>query len=241
MSISSHPTRNTLSLLLLASTLLPLAKADTCYTWYNRAYECNRSGLSTGARIGIGLGIAVLIIAIAMAFSYYRRKRIMEAWKNHVQHNPPLPYHNGQTGDQYQPPNQPYPGAQSYNSGTYNYNQNGINKPAQTYQPSMAGAYGTNGSYNYGQYNNNNNGNANGNGDLGEHSYEYQQAEEDRRQEEEEARRAAGGAGGQPEAPPPGYDVTTQHTGTTAASPTTYAPPPGPPPTHKRQQSGGVV
>lgn len=70
----SHPTRNTLSLLLLASTLLPLAKADTCYTWYNRPYECNSSGLSTGARIGIGLGIAVLIIGIAMAFSYYRRK-----------------------------------------------------------------------------------------------------------------------------------------------------------------------
>ena len=52
---------------------LPSARADTCY-YFGRPYECDRGGLSTGARWGIGAGIAVGVIALVMLFSYWRRK-----------------------------------------------------------------------------------------------------------------------------------------------------------------------
>lgn len=110
----------------------------------------------------------------------------------------------------------------------FNNNPYGNNPapPPQTYQPSMAGQYGSYQGQTEGVENH-------------EHGYEWEQA----RQEEEERRKQGGQTS---DIPPPGYDVATskffdyhayhffanlplgaQNTGSNAA---TYAPPPGPPP-----------
>jgi len=189
---------------------LPLAQADTCYSTFRGYYECNGSGLSTGARWGIGVGLVLGIILLCMAVSYWRRKRIMSAWKKHTQNNPnELPYHNNQnSGDYNNNNNTAYPQANNY--GNYNTQQYAapnsaypIKEPQQVYTPSMAGAYGNNGTYQYGQ--NTNNTNADNNG-MSTHDYEYRQAEENRLREEAEARQGSGNA----EPAPPGYDSATR-------------------------------
>jgi hypothetical protein len=58
----------------LALLLVPGAKADTCYRRFYGYYECDGSGLSTGARWGIGVGIVVGVFVLCALISYWRRK-----------------------------------------------------------------------------------------------------------------------------------------------------------------------
>jgi len=137
-------------------------------------------------------------------------RRIMSAWKKHTQNNPnELPYHNNQnSGDYNNNNNTAYPQANNY--GNYNTQQYAaptsaypIKEPQQAYTPSMAGAYGNNGTYQYGQNTNTTNTDNNG---MSTHDYEYRQAEENRLREEAEARQGSGNA----EPAPPGYDSATR-------------------------------
>ena len=71
----SRTNRTPLGLLgALSLMALPSAQAATCYSTFRGYYECNGSGLSTGARWGIGVGLVVGIILLCMAVSYWRRK-----------------------------------------------------------------------------------------------------------------------------------------------------------------------
>lgn len=228
---STTPATALAALALIAS--LPLAAADTCY-YFGRPYECDRGGLSTGARWGIGAGIAFGVVALIMLMSYWRRKRIMNAWKKHTQNNgETLPYaNNGYQNDNnangyYN--NTQYP--TTYGNQTTEYAPPAgappIKQPQAAYNPSTAGAYGQNGgTYSYGQNNTSND-------NDGAHDYEYRQAEENRLAEEAEARRAAGGN----EPAPPGYDA--QPTG--AAGQGSYQAPAGPPPGKGAREGAGIV
>lgn len=227
-------TRLALASLSLLVISLPSVRADTCY-YFGRPYECDRGGLSTGARWGIGAGIAVGVIVLVMFFSWWRRKRIMSAWKKHTQNNNQegLPYHNNDTNTGYYN-NTQYPS--SYGNNEQYAAPPGappIKQPQTAYTPSMAGAYGSNGgTYSYGQ-------NQAQNNDAGP-DYEYRQAEENRLAEEAEARRAAGNVSGEPA--PPGYDMAVQPTGNGVQGAGSYQPPTGPPPGKgQRQASGGIV
>lgn len=134
---------------------------------------------------------------------------------------PSLPF-AGHNQDQNPYANNPPPPS-GFNNNPYGNNPA---PPPQTYQPSMAGQYGSYQGQTEGFENH-------------EHGYEWEQA----RQEEEERRKQGGQTS---DIPPPGYDVATskffvyqayhffanlplgaQNTGSNAA---TYAPPPGPPP-----------
>jgi hypothetical protein len=144
----------------------------------------------------------------------------MSAWKKHTQNNTNegLPYHNNQTSGDYNNNNTAYPQANNY--GNYNTQQYAaptsaypIKEPQQVYTPSMAGAYGNNGTYQYGQNTGVTNKTNTANPALSTHDYEYRQAEENRLREEAEARQGGGNA----EPAPPGYDLAT-HPGEPARS-----------------------
>ncbi|KIR54307.1 hypothetical protein I315_03366 [Cryptococcus gattii Ru294] len=194
------------------------ASAATCYNRWGQPYYCN-NGLSWGARLGIGLGIAFGVILLFALCGYWRRRNLRSQF---AKYKPPsLPF-AGHNQDQ-----NPYASNPPPPSG-FNNNPYGNNPapPPQTYQPSMAGQYGSYQGQTEGVENH-------------EHGYEWEQA----RQEEEERRKQGGQTS---DIPPPGYDVATskffdyhayhffanlplgaQNTGSNAA---TYAPPPGPPP-----------
>jgi hypothetical protein len=151
---------------------------------------------------------------MACARSLVAPRRIMSAWKKHTQNqnNEGLPYHNSQTGGEYNNNNNTaYPQANNY--GNYNTQQYAaptsaypIKEPQQVYSPSMAGAYGNNGTYQYGQNTGVTNNTTTESNGISAHDYEYRQAEENRLREEAEARQGSGNA----DPAPPGYDSATR-------------------------------
>ncbi|EIW69422.1 hypothetical protein TREMEDRAFT_62288 [Tremella mesenterica DSM 1558] len=172
-------------LILSSLALASMVTADTCYDRFGYSYFCNNNGLSYGARIGIGVGIAAGVLALVLLCSFWRRRQLQRQW---AKYRPPaLPVTN-QSGQTSGPGQYTYGQSAPYASNppppsNFQYQPNGVQQPAQTYQPSMAGQYG----------NKNGPGMNTGNGEMEhEHGYEWDQA------------RANGNV------PPPGYEVSNQ-------------------------------
>ncbi|WVN86781.1 uncharacterized protein L203_101953 [Cryptococcus depauperatus CBS 7841] len=177
-----------------------------CYDAWGRSYYCN-GGLSWGARLGIGLGIAAGICILFSLCGFWRRQQIRTQFAKYRPPALPFTNHHGQSSYANNPP----PPPAGWNNNPYGSNPA---PPPQTYQPSMAGQYGTNA--------------AQSGSDGHEHGYEWEQA-----RQEEERKRQEGLAG---ESAPPGYNVATSPQNTANAS-AQYAPPVGPPPSKAKDQA----
>lgn len=120
----------------------------SCYSYYygycetshsgslTRADDCNGSGLSYGARIGIGVGVAVGVLIVALLIGFLVRRRRQSAWRRATANLQQQPPQNGQQFYGQQPTQQYNPDGTPMNQSAPAYGS------APSYGQQTTGQYG---------------------------------------------------------------------------------------------------